>query len=419
MNDRLLERIRLCPSLPSLPAVAMRVLELSRKPNYNTNDVAKAISMDPALSSKILRTVNSSFYGCSHSISSITSAVVILGMDAVRTLALGFSLVAGLAKPRAKGFDHLTYWRRSLYAATAARLLAQRVNVTQPEECFLAALLMDIGMLAMDRALGEEYADVCAKAACHVDLPEAELKALDLTHAQVTRDLGERWRLPEVLLVPMSHHHDPTPVQDTHLRRLTEIVAVAARVADIFVDRSATMWSIADVRRTCAEKFGIGEIDCDSLMVEIGMRTREMGPMFEIRIDASVSYESILERANAELLAATRVTEKGEEHKATAPHDRRRAPRIRRDADVVILLCTDEGVGESTLVRLTDVSARGLGFARERPMPPGTPFIFRVPRGDAPPITLLYTVVRCVPSGAGRFAIGAELQCVMKDQAAA
>jgi len=419
VNDRLLEQIRQCPNLPSLPAVAMRVLELSRKPNYSTSEVAKAISMDPALSSKILRTVNSSFYGCSRSVSSISSAVVILGMDAVKTLALGFSLVAGLAKPRAKGFDHLTYWRRSLYAGMAARLLAQRVSLTQPEECFLAGLLMDIGMLAMDRALGEEYAAVCGKVTCHVDLIAAEAAALDLTHADVTRDLAARWQLPEVLTVPMTHHHDPAAVEDSHLRRMTEVVALAARVADIFVDRTNTMWSIADVRRMCADRFQIGEIDCDSLMVEIGMRTREMAPMFEIRIDSDVSYESILERANQELLTATRLTDKTEEHKATAPHDRRRAPRIRRDADVTILMCADGAVGESVVVRLQDVSARGLGFARERPMPPGTPFIFRVPRGDAPPITLLYTVVRCLPQGGGKFQIGAELQCVMKDQAAA
>src|SRR5438045_1363652 len=86
---------------------------------------------DPALSSKILRTVNSSFYGRANTISTISHALVLLGLQAVKTLVLGFSLVGNLSKAKSKGFKHVNYWRRSVYAATAARMLASKLHIVQ------------------------------------------------------------------------------------------------------------------------------------------------------------------------------------------------------------------------------------------------------------------------------------------------
>src|SRR5579862_8496817 len=139
MNQELINRIKQCPSLPSLPSIAIQVLELAQKAEVDIPEIARIISKDAAMSSKILKTVNSSFYGRSQSISTISHALVILGLQSVKTLVLGFSLVPSLAKTKDKGgFKHLTYWRRSVFAATAARIIAKRVDVIQQEECFLA-----------------------------------------------------------------------------------------------------------------------------------------------------------------------------------------------------------------------------------------------------------------------------------------
>src|SRR5215204_3921264 len=146
MNDQLLQRIKQCPSLPSLPSIAVQVLDLAQRPEVDIAEIARIICKDPAMSSKILRTVNSSFYGRSQHVSTISHALVILGLQSVKTLVLGFSLVSNLSKNKSKGFKHLLYWKRSIYAATAAKVLAGRINLVQQEEAFLAALLMDIGM---------------------------------------------------------------------------------------------------------------------------------------------------------------------------------------------------------------------------------------------------------------------------------
>src|SRR5882724_10554581 len=144
MNEQLVNRIRQCSNLPSLPAIAIQVLELAQKADVDIAEIARTISKDPALSTKILRTVNSSFYGRSQNVSTISHALVILGLQSVKTLVLGFSLVTNLTKNKAKGFKHLIYWKRSIYGATAARSLAAKVGLLQAEEAFLAALLMDI-----------------------------------------------------------------------------------------------------------------------------------------------------------------------------------------------------------------------------------------------------------------------------------
>src|SRR5271169_3015187 len=107
MNTELIKKIQQCPNLPSLPVIAVQVLDLAGKADVDIAEIARIISKDPALSTKILRTVNSSFYGRSQHVSTISHALVILGLQSVKTLVLGFSLVTTLTKNKAKGFKHL------------------------------------------------------------------------------------------------------------------------------------------------------------------------------------------------------------------------------------------------------------------------------------------------------------------------
>src|SRR6266566_3062133 len=181
MNEQLLNRIRQCPTLPSLPAIAMDVLNLAQSDEVDIAEIARIISRDPALSSKILRTVNSSFYGRAQSVSQVSQALVILGLQSVKTLVLGFSLVGNLHESKSKGFRHLDYWKRSIYAATAAKTLAARAQMVQAEECFLAALLQDIGMLVLDQVLKDEYGAIYERAAgAHAELVKHEREALGM-----------------------------------------------------------------------------------------------------------------------------------------------------------------------------------------------------------------------------------------------
>jgi len=409
MDRKLLDRVRHCPTLPSLPGVALRVLALTQDPEFDLADVARVISKDPALSSKILRTINSSFYGNGHTVSTMSQALVLLGTQAVRTLVIGFSLGDGIVQTKTTAFDRATYWRRAIYAAAAARTICQRLQLAHQETCFLAALLMDIGMLALDQVLGAEYGAVTARVHSHGDLPAVEAQSLGLTHAEVSGVLAHQWKFPLTLQVPMEHHHQPQDVKESLPRSLTDIVALAGRCADVFVDKSP-MWALADARRLALELLKIDEAACDELLKEVGHRTTELAPLFEVKIDPNTNYETVIRQANEKLLQISKET--GEER---PQHERRRAPRIKRETDVFILPCLGGVVRQSIKVHLMDVSARGIGIIHDKPMEKGDQFIFQTRKSDGTPLTVLYETVRCQPNAKGGHTIGAELVCVLND----
>jgi len=304
MNAQLIEQIKSCPTLPSLPAIAVQVLDMAQKADVDITEIARLISKDPALSTKILRTVNSSFYARSKAVSTLSQALVILGLQSVKTLVLGFSLVSNISKTKSRGFDHITYWRRAIYAATAARVIASKISMVQQEEAFLCGLLKDIGMMVFDQVLGDKYSTLFAKAASHPALAEIELTELGMTHADVGGILAEEWKLPPLLQVPIRNHHNVEAVTDPALRKLTNLVALAGCCADVFADPESAA-AIVTVRKLANDLFKLTEADCDAMLADIGKRTKEMAGLFEINIGSAAGYESILKKANETLVQIT------------------------------------------------------------------------------------------------------------------
>ena len=308
MSPEFEERIRNCPNLPSLPAIAVEVLELTQKPDVDIAQIARTISRDPALSSKILKTVNSSFYGRPQHVSTISHALVILGLQSVKTLVLGFSLLTSLSKDKPKGFKHLDYWKRSAYAASAARVLCAKLKSSQQEEAFLAALLQDIGMLVLDRVLGEQYGRISEAATSHGQLRELERQALETDHAEVGGLLARQWKLPAVLATPIASHHAVTLVTDPALRKVTELVGLSGVCAEIFVCNAAKP-AIEAVRKSLREHYNVSEKECDGWLEQIGRDTREVASLFELNIGSSASFEDILKKANETLVEITLQTQ--------------------------------------------------------------------------------------------------------------
>lgn len=329
MTADLLTRIKACSSLPTLPAIAVQVLELTQKEEVDLSQIAKTITQDPALAGKILKTVNSSFYGRAHAVGTVSHALVILGLQAVKTLVLGFSLVTSLSKDRKQGFDHMRYWRRSIYAATAARVISAKVGCVQQEEAFLSTLLADVGVLVLNNVLGEEYDAVYKSTDSHCQLVLQEAAALGATHAEVGGYLVEGWKLPPVLVAPIRCHHDPASAGDPQLIRLSEIVGTAGRCADVFVDKVPAS-AITEVRDLMLKSFNINAAEADVMFTEIADKTREIAKLFEINLGSQVDLTSILKQANDALIdltlqtqmRATQLTEQNEILKVKATTDR-------------------------------------------------------------------------------------------------
>ncbi|MCR9076926.1 MAG: HDOD domain-containing protein, partial [bacterium] len=184
----------MCPNLPSLPAVAVRLLELTSDPDVAMSDIAKLVQQDQALAAKVLKTVNSSFYGLSSPCSSIDRAMGYLGLNTVKSLVLGFSLVE-TTKSVESDFDLESHWRRAIVGATGARIIAKRIGGLDPEDAFTASLFQDMGMLAFFMSLRDEYVASLAGVS-HNNLCGQELEVFGFDHTRVGSELALRWKLP-------------------------------------------------------------------------------------------------------------------------------------------------------------------------------------------------------------------------------
>ncbi len=202
--------------IPTLPQVVARIVEIVDSPNTSASDLNKAISNDQALSAKVLKLVNSAFYGFPKKIETLTQAIVILGFNTVRSLALSISMLDFLSSSRTEHqLNYTEYWKHSIATSIMAKAIAKKTFPQMAEEAFVSGLLHDIGILIFDQFLPNEYRQVFYKVKKEqMQLYKAEKATLNLTHSDVGRMLAVKWNLPDPLLYSIGYHHNPNPAQD-------------------------------------------------------------------------------------------------------------------------------------------------------------------------------------------------------------
>lgn len=300
MDAELLEEVLSCPSLPSLPAVAIRVIELTQNPDVSLDELAAAIQNDQALATKILRTVNSSFYGIRERVSSIHKALVLLGLRPVKSLALGFSLVSCVAGDEDE-FDYVSYWRRGLYTAVAAKSIARAAGLDCEDEAFLGGMLQDIGMVALFRALGSRYLEVLTRTGGdHRVLLKHELAELDIMHPDVGAMLAQRWKLPDILVMPVQYHERPTACPSEHTA-LVRCVGLGNIAHDVLTDEDP-VGALRRLHDKASQWFRLTSDRVDELVRSIDEAVREMGPLFKLDTGPFADVDELLGRANTRLV---------------------------------------------------------------------------------------------------------------------
>jgi len=303
LNHQLLHDALSSTKLPTPPAIAMRVIELTDDPNVTPRELTDLVQADSGLSSKILRTVNSAFYGLATPVASIKRAQILLGLNAIKTLTLGFSLVQSIrgSGGEADGFDYTTFWRRSLHAATCAKAVATRTGAMEPEEALLGGLLQDVGMVVLHRTLGETYDRVVRDAGGrHRELTRLELLELDLTHAVVGATLAERWRFPSSLITPIRHHEKPTAAPQAQ-RDAAKCVGLASLGASALTEAD----SIPELRRYLSSArswLSLDEREAEAALEEAAAGAREFGKLLDVDAGAPVNTQTILESAKEKLV---------------------------------------------------------------------------------------------------------------------
>jgi diguanylate cyclase (GGDEF)-like protein len=278
----------------------MRVIELTDDPRASASDITGLIQGDSGLSSKILKTVNSAFYGLSTPVASIERAQVLLGLKAIKTLALGFSLVQTMDGEN-NGFDYTGFWRRSVHAAACAKALAARTNCMEPDEALLGGLLADIGMVVLHRTISDRYDTVVLDSGGrHQELVRLELLELDITHAVVGATLAERWRFPASLIAPIRYHDQPTAAPRAQ-QTATKCVGVASLGASALTEADPTP-SLRQYINRAKSWFALEQDEAESLLQEASEIASAFAKLLNVQVGPPANAQSLLEEANQKII---------------------------------------------------------------------------------------------------------------------
>ena len=229
--------IREISHIATLPEITLKIIELVEDPSSTAQDLHEVINNDPALCARILKVVNSSFYGLPGQIASINRAIVMLGLNAVKNIAIAASLAklfrGGALTP---SFGAKDLWTHSNATAAACKVLADTVKVGLGDEAYLAGLIHDIGVMVemqFDRTKLIEVIEQCSpddEGVPAVSMIEIEERVLGATHMEFGAALCKKWKFPHVFELATRWHHDPSGAPAEH-RRIVTLVAVADKIA--------------------------------------------------------------------------------------------------------------------------------------------------------------------------------------------
>lgn len=218
--------------LPSFPQAAAKLLEASKDEKSTLADLAKIVETDPGISVRVLEIVNSAMYGLKRKITTLSDAVVFLGLNEIKKLALGMTIFEKLFKTgHAERFDRLLFWRHCISVAVLSQEIAKEIQYPDPEEAYIAGLLHDIGKVLLDVRGRVNYGDFIEELENSTDLViEKERDFLGLGHDDVGAFFCSLWKLPEKPTLAVKYHHQP--FEHAGLRKEEKLLVSIISVAD-------------------------------------------------------------------------------------------------------------------------------------------------------------------------------------------
>ncbi len=296
MDEKLAQRFRFCNTLPSIPAVALKVIALANDPYADMIQICNQVSYDPALSAKIIKAANSPLYKSRRTPENVRQAISMLGTHASIMIALSFSLTSSLMQQSGSGNSSSSYfWRRTILSALASRALGERLGYKTPDDLFLAGLLQDVGILAFDAMMQDEYTQIFETANSHDELLIAERTAFGSGHDEVGYELLKRWQLPDYIAMScLASHGQPGPVSSQSV--ITGCIAVSGYIADCLLNPKdqATLSAAANAAKRWLDLDNAGLVEIIEI-IKIGLHPVE--ELFEISIIHPAELNGIVAEA--------------------------------------------------------------------------------------------------------------------------
>jgi HD-like signal output (HDOD) protein len=284
-----------------MPQVAARFLELIQDPDFDYRDVVEVLSSDAGTAGEILRLANSSLFGVTRHVSSLSQAMTLLGIRRVRSLVLGRYIVDSLDRKGPTRVDVSYFWRRSLTCAVLAGRFAAEVEPQLREEAFISGLLADVGVVVLDEAMPTDYASVAAmyRPDGDCDLARKEVSLIGITHAQASALVLAHWQLPELVCEAVNWH--PLEIEKMEAPPLARVVGAADLLSKHLCDSEPRVDRILEV---CGQLEGTLRIGSDKLatsIVEIEPHLLEFAQMLRIQIAGLQAYQKLAADLRASL----------------------------------------------------------------------------------------------------------------------
>lgn len=318
MTPALRDRLERCRSLPTPPSVGLQVIRLTERTDFGLSDLGRTLSAEPGLAAKMVRMLNVPVFGMRKEVTSLQQGLMFLGALPASNFALALLVVRDLrrterpldkapaagndkAVDKAERFDYERFWKRSLHLALAQQALGRALGLPRADESFLAALLQDLGMLALAQAIPEAYPGLLSREqGDHGRLIEAEKLELGGSHAEVTGWLLTRWRFPAPVreLVDLCHASEaPTPKRTDE--KLARCLQVSALIADgLCRDDAALAEALRAEGRT---RFELGPDALAGLVVDVAAAYAACAPLFELPEPAADEVAFVRDRLVAQL----------------------------------------------------------------------------------------------------------------------
>jgi len=205
--------------MPSLSPTVAKIIQVANDPTSSANDLNKVISLDPVLAGKVLKLVNSAYFGFSEKVTSTVRAIVMLGLNTVKNLALSTAAMEALSTKAGGGLNMEEFWQHLLATGVCGKLIARKIGVHKNflEDYFLCGLMHDIGKIILNRINPTGYAKVVGAAEkSGKPLHLYETAVFGINHAEIGELLGKKWGLQDSMIQAMALHHSPTQAEAEH-----------------------------------------------------------------------------------------------------------------------------------------------------------------------------------------------------------
>lgn len=298
LHDQLAKRLG-DTSVPTLPHIAVRIIEMMSDPTAAMTDFAEVLKTDQALSARLLRMANSAQFAQRKEVTTIDRAAVLIGLDRLKATALGFHLSQAAAATGSE--ERRKYvWTQSLYRACLAFRLAEILDRTVAGEAFIAGLLLDAGVPILPELAGSEAAEIVDRHADPSSQYAEEFNTLPFTHVDIVTVLTRVWSLPEVLVTPIARHHRK-PRSDWRESHEGVLHAVTFFVGSLILNKGAASMYTPPLRSMASAYFDLMGESLARVLEKARDDYNATKEMFAEVTDRSVSAEQILESANGHL----------------------------------------------------------------------------------------------------------------------